>query len=62
MTKKQQHFSDMRRTIERVCDADLATVGNTDVLRERISIEVIIGAAEVLQSKRRVGWASKVTP
>jgi len=45
----------MRGIIDRVCDADMATRGDTDALRERMCIDVVIAAAETMQPRQRKG-------
>jgi hypothetical protein len=50
MNTKRQRLAELRRIIERVSDADLSTTGITDILRERIRIEVVVDAAKTMQS------------
>jgi len=54
-TNKQQRerSAEMRRIIERVCDADLATRGDTDALRERMTIATVIDAQEAMPPRHR---------
>jgi len=49
-TNKQQRerFAEMRGIIERICDADLATRGSTDTLRERMAITTVIDAQDAI--------------
>jgi len=57
-TTKRERFAEMRRIIDRVCDADLATRGDTDALRERVCVDVAIAAQETMQPRQRKGKAS----
>jgi len=66
-TTKRERFAEMRRILERVCDADMATKGDTDTLRERMTIATAVDAQEAMQPRQRKGKAStersrRVTP